>query len=75
MNRDLFYSSHSFSELSDYLSIWLTQTPFSDLKSVRCSSIVEARLHRFGEARNFKRGGDLMWMDLLLVDVYVSVLF
>ncbi|WZY91819.1 hypothetical protein YC2023_064148 [Brassica napus] len=32
---------------------------FSDLKSGKCSSIVEARLLRFWEARNVKRGGDL----------------
>ncbi|KAG2251882.1 hypothetical protein Bca52824_082018 [Brassica carinata] len=42
---------------------------FSNLKSVRCSSVVEARLLRFWEARNVKRGGELMWMDLLMVDV------
>ncbi|KAG2305188.1 hypothetical protein Bca52824_033839 [Brassica carinata] len=42
---------------------------FSDLKSGRCSSVVEARLLRFWEARNVKRGGELMWMDLLMVDV------
>uniref|UniRef100_M4F044 Uncharacterized protein n=1 Tax=Brassica campestris TaxID=3711 RepID=M4F044_BRACM len=42
---------------------------FSGLKSGRCSSVVEARLVRFWEARNVKRGGELMWMDLLMVDV------
>ncbi|KAF3603228.1 hypothetical protein F2Q69_00038001 [Brassica cretica] len=42
---------------------------FSDLKSGRCSFVVEARLLRFWEARNVKRGGELMWMDLLMVDV------
>ncbi|KAJ4878408.1 Uncharacterized protein Rs2_08003 [Raphanus sativus] len=42
---------------------------FSDLKSGRCTSVVEARLLRFWEARNVKRGGELMWMDLLMVDV------
>ncbi|WZY83269.1 hypothetical protein YC2023_029653 [Brassica napus] len=31
---------------------------FSDLKSGRCSSVVEARLLRFWEARNVKRGGE-----------------
>ncbi|KAF3550348.1 hypothetical protein DY000_02009874 [Brassica cretica] len=46
---------------------------FSDLKSGRCSSVVEARLLRFWEARNVKRGGELMWMDLLMVDVNVLV--
>ncbi|XP_018461150.2 uncharacterized protein LOC108832149 [Raphanus sativus] len=42
---------------------------FSDLKSGRCSKVVEARLLRFWEARNIKRGGELMWMDLVMVDV------
>ncbi|KAJ4893787.1 hypothetical protein Rs2_20581 [Raphanus sativus] len=42
---------------------------FSDLKSGRCSSFVEARLLRFWEARNIKRGGELMWVDILFVDV------
>ncbi|CAF2067873.1 unnamed protein product, partial [Brassica napus] len=34
-----------------------------------CSSVVEARLLRFWEAKNVKCGGELMWMDLLMVDV------
>ncbi|WZZ44402.1 hypothetical protein YC2023_040661 [Brassica napus] len=42
---------------------------FSDLKSGKCTSVVEARLLRFWEARNVKRGGELMWVDMLLVDV------
>lgn len=45
---------------------------FSDLKVGKCSSIVEARLLRFWEARNVKRDGELMWVDLFLVDVNVS---
>ncbi|KAL0644628.1 hypothetical protein Bca4012_042918 [Brassica carinata] len=44
----------------------MTKVFFSDLKSGRCSSIVEARLLRFWEAKNLKRGGELMWMDLLM---------
>ncbi|KAH0892687.1 hypothetical protein HID58_055116 [Brassica napus] len=47
---------------------------FSDLKSGKCTSVVEARLLRFWEARNVKRGGELMWVDMLLVDVNVSLL-
>ncbi|CAN7013013.1 unnamed protein product [Brassica rapa subsp. trilocularis] len=47
----------------------MTKVFFSDLKTGRCSSIVEARLLRFWEAKNVKRGGELMWMDLLMVDV------
>ncbi|KAG5385954.1 hypothetical protein IGI04_037424 [Brassica rapa subsp. trilocularis] len=42
---------------------------FSDLKSGKCSSVVEARLLRFWEARNVKRGGELTWVDMLLMDV------
>ncbi|CAH8306362.1 unnamed protein product [Eruca vesicaria subsp. sativa] len=37
------------------------------IPSWRCSSAVEARL-----LRNIKRGGELMWMDLLIVDINVS---
>ncbi|KAF2569625.1 hypothetical protein F2Q68_00023894 [Brassica cretica] len=47
---------------------------FSDLKAGRCSSVVEARLLRYWEARNVKRGGELMWMDLLMVDVNSTVM-
>ncbi|CAN7011777.1 unnamed protein product [Brassica oleracea var. botrytis] len=47
---------------------------FSDLKTGRCSSVVEVRLLRFWEARNVKRGGELMWMDLLMVDVNSTVM-
>ncbi|KAH0882668.1 hypothetical protein HID58_058764, partial [Brassica napus] len=42
---------------------------FSDLKSGRCSGVIEARLLQFWEARNVKRGGELMWVDMLLVDL------
>ncbi|CAH8361470.1 unnamed protein product [Eruca vesicaria subsp. sativa] len=42
---------------------------FSDLKSGRCSSTVEVRLLQFWEARNPRRGGELMWIDMLMVDV------
>ncbi|CAN7007440.1 unnamed protein product [Brassica rapa subsp. trilocularis] len=42
---------------------------FSDLKSGKCSGVVEARLLQFWEARNVKRGGELMWVDMLLVDL------
>ncbi|KAG2314733.1 hypothetical protein Bca52824_017855 [Brassica carinata] len=46
-----------------------TRVFFSDLKAGKCSSTVEARLLRFWEARNMKRGGELMWVDMLTVDV------
>ncbi|KAL0678866.1 hypothetical protein Bca4012_006847 [Brassica carinata] len=36
------------------------------------TSVVEARLLRFWEARNVKRGGELMWVDMLLVDVNIN---
>ncbi|KAF3507271.1 hypothetical protein F2Q69_00003229 [Brassica cretica] len=42
---------------------------FSDLKSGKCSSVVEAWLLRFWEARNVKRGGELMCVDMLHMDV------
>ncbi|KAF8115407.1 hypothetical protein N665_0027s0023 [Sinapis alba] len=41
---------------------------FSELKSDRCSSTVEARFLRFWEAKNVKQGGELMWVDMLMVD-------
>ncbi|CAN6908478.1 unnamed protein product, partial [Brassica oleracea] len=42
---------------------------FSDLKTGGCSFVVEARLLRFWEARNVKRSGEIMWVDVLLIDV------
>ncbi|KAL0715297.1 hypothetical protein Bca4012_064619 [Brassica carinata] len=47
---------------------------FSDLKVGKCSSAVEARLLRFWEAKNVKRGGELMWVDMLMVDVNATVM-
>ncbi|CAF2111279.1 unnamed protein product [Brassica napus] len=47
---------------------------FSDLKSGKCSSAVEARLLRFWEAKNVKRGGELMWVDMLLIDVNATMM-
>lgn len=47
---------------------------FSDLKSGKCSFVVEARLLRYWEARNVKRGGDLMWIDMLLTDVNSTIM-
>lgn len=44
---------------------------FSHLKTGGCTSVVEARLLRFWEARNVKRGGELMWVDIISVDVNV----
>ncbi|CAH8360231.1 unnamed protein product [Eruca vesicaria subsp. sativa] len=40
----------------------------SDLQAGRSSSTVQVRLLRFWEARNFRRGGELMGVDMLLLD-------
>ncbi|XP_013639849.1 PREDICTED: uncharacterized protein LOC106345139 [Brassica oleracea var. oleracea] len=40
----------------------------------KCSSVVEARLLRFWEVRNVKRGGELMWVDMLLMDVNATIM-
>ncbi|CAH8383692.1 unnamed protein product [Eruca vesicaria subsp. sativa] len=40
----------------------------SDLQAGRSSSAVQVRLLRFWEARNFRRGGELMGVDMLLLD-------
>uniref|UniRef100_M4DZQ9 DUF223 domain-containing protein n=1 Tax=Brassica campestris TaxID=3711 RepID=M4DZQ9_BRACM len=47
---------------------------FSDLKSGKCSSVVEARLLRSWEAKNVKRDGELMWVDMLLIDVNATMM-
>ncbi|CAN6924748.1 unnamed protein product [Brassica oleracea var. botrytis] len=41
---------------------------FSGVKFGKCSFVVEARLMRFWEARNVKLGGELMWVDMLMVN-------
>ncbi|KAF2554709.1 hypothetical protein F2Q68_00015039 [Brassica cretica] len=46
---------------------------FSDLKTGNCSSVVEARLLRYWET-NVKRGGELMWVDMLSVDVNATMM-
>ncbi|KAF8095657.1 hypothetical protein N665_0327s0013 [Sinapis alba] len=45
----------------------------SDLKSGKCSSVVEARLLQYWEARNVKRGGELMWVDMIMVDANATI--
>ncbi|KAG2327189.1 hypothetical protein Bca52824_009917 [Brassica carinata] len=40
----------------------------SNLQTGRSSSSVEVRLLRFWEARNVRRGGELMGVDMLLLD-------
>ncbi|KAH0863526.1 hypothetical protein HID58_080737 [Brassica napus] len=45
---------------------------FFDLKSGRCSSVVDAMLLQYCKARYVKGGGDLMWVDMLMVDIKLS---
>ncbi|KAL0854600.1 hypothetical protein Bca101_059752 [Brassica carinata] len=40
----------------------------SDLQAGRSSSSVQVRLLRFWEARNVRRGDELMGVDMLLLD-------
>ncbi|CAH8306762.1 unnamed protein product [Eruca vesicaria subsp. sativa] len=42
---------------------------FSDVKSARCYSNVEARLLRMWEARSGRRGGQLTCLNMLMIDV------
>ncbi|KAL0724796.1 hypothetical protein Bca4012_039395 [Brassica carinata] len=73
----MFYGEENKTRVSPFLRrrgydalLSITKTDsFSDLKTRKCTSVVEARLLRFWEARNLKRGVELMWMDMLLVDV------
>ncbi|KAG2315433.1 hypothetical protein Bca52824_018555 [Brassica carinata] len=73
----MFYGEENKTRVSPFLRrrgydalLSITKTDsFSDLKTRKCTSVVETRLLRFWEARNLKRGGELMWMDMLLVDV------
>ncbi|KAL0733884.1 hypothetical protein Bca4012_010094 [Brassica carinata] len=60
-------------------SYCLTILGFIDLCRDRChdndfsySSTVEARLLRFWVAKNVKRRGELMWLNMLMVDVNLS---
>lgn len=43
-------------------------TLLADLKTGRCSNTAEVRLLRFWEARNTKKGGELMSLDMLFLD-------
>lgn len=43
-------------------------TLLADLRAGRCSNTVEVRLLRFWEARNINKGGELLSLDLLLID-------
>ena len=44
----------------------------SDLQNSRSSSTVQVSLLRFWDARNVRRGGDLMGVDMLLLDSQVT---
>ncbi|XP_056858322.1 uncharacterized protein LOC108861093 isoform X2 [Raphanus sativus] len=58
------------STTSSLMSSFNPKSEISGYKySGRCSSTVESRLLRFWEAENVKRGGELMWIDMLMVDV------
>ncbi|KAL0706973.1 hypothetical protein Bca4012_073399 [Brassica carinata] len=46
----------------------------SDLQTGRSSSTFQVRLIYFWEARNVHRGGELMGVDMLLLDSHVSYL-
>ncbi|CAH8323773.1 unnamed protein product [Eruca vesicaria subsp. sativa] len=46
----------------------------SDLQAGHSSSTVQVRLLRFWEARNFRRGGELMGVDMLLLDSQATVM-
>ena len=49
-------------------------TFLANLRAGRCSNTAEVRLLRFWEARNINKGGELMSIELLLIDEAVSVL-
>ncbi|WZZ34442.1 hypothetical protein YC2023_017843 [Brassica napus] len=43
-------------------------TPLANLRTGRCSNTAEVRLLRFWEAQNIRKGGELMSLDMLLLD-------
>ncbi|KAG2295345.1 hypothetical protein Bca52824_042014 [Brassica carinata] len=45
-----------------------SQVLLADLKAGRCSNVAEVRLLRFWEAKNVRKGGELMSVDMLFVD-------
>nr|VDD30039.1 unnamed protein product [Brassica oleracea] len=45
------------------------------LFNFRCSNVAEVRLLRFWEARNLRKGGELMSVDMLFIDENVSLFF
>ncbi|CDY71705.1 BnaUnng04540D [Brassica napus] len=49
-------------------------TLLANLRAGRCSNTAEVRLLRFWEARNINKEGELMSIEMLLIDEAVSVL-
>ncbi|CAH8382708.1 unnamed protein product [Eruca vesicaria subsp. sativa] len=45
----------------------------ANLKVGRCSNTTEVHLQRFWEARNVRKGGKLMSLDILLIDENISI--
>ncbi|KAG2243940.1 hypothetical protein Bca52824_094225 [Brassica carinata] len=51
----------------------MAYTLFNDLRAGRCSNTAEVRLLRLWEARNINKGGELMSVDMLLIDENCTV--
>ncbi|KAG2328387.1 hypothetical protein Bca52824_011115 [Brassica carinata] len=49
-------------------------TLLADLRAGQCSNTAEVRLLRFREARNINKGGELVSIDMLLIDENVSLI-
>ncbi|KAG5415532.1 hypothetical protein IGI04_003099 [Brassica rapa subsp. trilocularis] len=47
-------------------------TLLANLRASRCSNTAEVRLLRFWEARNINKGGELMSIEMLLIDEALS---
>ncbi|KAL0729996.1 hypothetical protein Bca4012_026089 [Brassica carinata] len=50
-------------------------TVLADLRAGRCSNVAEVRLLRFWEAKNINKRGQLMSLEMLLIDEQVSICF
>ncbi|CAH8331012.1 unnamed protein product [Eruca vesicaria subsp. sativa] len=46
----------------------------ADLKVMRCSNTTEVHLLRFWEARNVRKDGEFMSLDMLLIDENLTVI-
>ncbi|KAG2308072.1 hypothetical protein Bca52824_027820 [Brassica carinata] len=47
-------------------------TLLANLRAGRCSNTAEVRLLRFWEARNINKGGELMSLEMLLINEVVT---